>query len=55
MKIIESTDGKRLGEEIFIVNKMVTFDDGEVFIFDYLRQDDDSIVLANSNYQIRAV
>jgi len=54
MIVIESTDGKHIGESIEAVNSIITFEDGEVMQVTGTRDDGEGITLLyNSNYQIR--
>lgn len=53
MEVIESLDGKHIGEEIILENGIVTFKDGEKMQVVMMRNEGEVLFLSNSNYQIR--
>ena len=53
MTIRESTDRKRLGEEIVECDGIVLFVDGKTMVVETRIATEDGLILANSNYQLR--
>lgn len=54
MRILESTDHKHLGEYISISGDIILFQDGEYMeVENMINLEDNTVVYANSNYQIR--
>ena len=54
MKILETTDHKHVGELISLSGDIIIFSDGEYMeIEKIINLEDNTIIYANSNYQIR--